>query len=224
MDKNRTIYYANLNSFNSATGITDTHMRLFFERASEGFAGCVVDVIVDRYEDDVPLNKRTGWKKIIQACADGKVDCITVPSISMLTVAPGELSLLISDTKSDFNVHFYFILENIFTFKEEAMLALQFYFTLLQEYMQMRKKEEAMRIAFLEATGMSCYPSAKLVPVDREQYGKAEDLARKYGMTVRELVSELLTFATVPQNKVALEDHILGIDPPKSVRPDRPKE
>ena len=224
MDKKRIIYYANLNSFNSAAGITDTHMRLFLERSNEGFAGCVVDVIVDRYEDDVPLNKRTGWEKVIQACADGKVDCIAVPSISMLTVAPGEISLLISDTKADFNVHFYFMLENIATFKEEAMLTLQLYFTLLQEYMQMRKKQEAMRIAFLDVTGISCYPCGKLVPVDPKLHGKAEDLARKYGMTVRELVSELLTFATIPQNKVAFEDHILGIDPPKPVRPGRPKK
>ena len=142
----------------------------------------------------------------------------------MLTTAPGEISLLINDMKDDFNVNFYFIHEGISTLREDAMLALQFHLTILHEHMQMKKKEEAMRVAFQEATGIPSEPSAKLVPVDQEQHGKAEDLAHKYGMTVRELVSALLTFATVPQNKVAFEDHILGIDPPKPIRPGRPKK
>lgn len=223
MNEIKTICYANLNSFNSAAGVTDIHMRQFFEKQETSLTAEFVDVIIDRYNDEVPLDKRDGWTKLVQTCQENKVDVIAVPCISMFTVAPGEIPAIIADLKAVANVDIYFIREGISTIKEEAMMALQFHLMILQEYMQIEKREKAMKELFRKVTGMPCEPSAALVPVDNEQNKKAEELARKYGMSIRELVSALLTFATVPQNKVAFEDHILGIDPPKPMRPGRPK-
>ena len=213
----KTLCYANLNSFNSAEGITDEQMQKFFERQFNDMSGKVVDVIIDRYNDDVSLEKREGWAKVIQACRDERTDLIVVPSITMLTVAPGEVISIVEDMKHDFRIDFYFIRENISTSKEEYRMGLQFHLVILQEYMQIRKKEEALRELFKEVTGMASEPSAVPVLVDKEQYDKAHQLAHCYGMSVRELVSALLTFSTIPQNKVAFEEHILGIEPPKEV-------
>lgn len=156
----KTICYANLNSSNSAAGISDLHMRLFFEKQETSLTAEFVDVIIDRYDDDVPLGKREGWAKVIKTCKEKKVNIIAVPSISMLTVAPGEIPGIITDVRTMSDVDFYFIREAISTIKEDAMLALQFHLMLMQENMQIEKRENAMRKLFQEVNGIPGEPSA----------------------------------------------------------------
>lgn len=224
MNWNRTLYYTNLNSFNGSAGITDDHMRTYFEKTYKSFTNCIVDTVIDRYEYDVPLSKRTGWKRVIHACTEGKVDSIVVPSITMLSVAPGDILFITNDMKSKFNVEFCFICEGIFTYKEESRTELQSKLFILQEWIQMEKKKKTMRKIFHEITGISSDPCAESVSISYNLYEKAENLARWYGMTVRGLVSTLLAFITLPQNKAVFEDHILGIKPAKPMQPDRKKK
>lgn len=90
MEATKIICYANLNSFNSATDVTDEQMRYFFEKQNTTEA-TLVDVIIDRYEDEKAYSKRDGWNKVVEACKENKVSLIIVPAMSMLSVSPIEV-------------------------------------------------------------------------------------------------------------------------------------
>lgn len=218
MQRDRTLWYANLNSFNSSAGITDEQMCAFFESMFGDNSCNTVGVVIDRVDDEIPLSKREGWSRVRSACQEGTVDLIFVPSISMMTVSPGDVSYIIESMKREFGVNFYFIHDSISTVKEGTDIGLQLHLMTLQSRMEMKKKEDAMRDLFRKVTSLPDTPSAVPVYVDDVQYKKAEKLAHAYGMSVRELMSALISFSTIPQNKVAFEEHILGIEPQKQHR------
>lgn len=218
MSRIKAICYANLNSFNSASDITDDHMRSFLEGYNSDGIGEIIDVIIDRYKDEMPYSQRDGWGKVVEACKDNKVSLIIVPAMSMLSVSPLEVVQIVHDIKDEYRVNFCFMLEGISTENDTSVAGLKIQAMLCEAKERQKKNEKAMRDRFNEVIGMDDKPSAVPVYIDDEQYAKLEKVAHDYGLSTREMISALLTFAIVPQSKIALEEHVFGIDPPKPMR------
>ena len=213
----KTICYANLNSFNSAADVTDEQMRSFFEKQNKDTTA-IVDVIIDRYEDEKGYTKREGWKKVVEACKENKVSLIIVPAMSMLSVSPLEVIRIVQEIRDEYRVDFYFMLEGISADKDTSVAGLQMQAMLCEAKEHQRKTEKSMRELFKEVTGKADKPSAIPVYVYDEQYAKLDKVAHNYGLSARERIAALLKFAIVPQSKLALEEHVFGVDPPKPKR------
>lgn len=80
MTTDKIICYANLNSFNSAADVTIEQMHSFFEKQNTAEA-TLVDVIIDRCEDEKAYSKRDGWNRVVEACKENKVSLIVVPAM-----------------------------------------------------------------------------------------------------------------------------------------------
>lgn len=217
MEATKIICYANLNSFNSAADVTDEQMHSFFEKQNTAEA-TLADVIIDRCEDEKAYSKRDGWNKVVEACKENRVSLIVVPAMSMLSLSPIEVIRAVKEIRDEYRVDFYFMLEGISADKDSSVAALQMQAMLCDAKEQQKKTEKAMRELFREVTGRDDKPSAVPVYVDDEQYAKLEKVAHNYGLSAREMITALFTFAIVPQSKVALEEHVFGIDPPKTQR------
>lgn len=218
MEKPKVIGYANLNCFNSASDITEDHMRSFFEGQNSDGIGVIVDVVIDRYKDEMHYAQRNGWNKIVEACKENKVSMIIIPTMSMLSVNPIEVVEIVRDIKDEYSVDFYFMLEGIGTETDVSASGLKIQAMLCEAKERQRKNEKMMRDRFNEAIGTDDKPSAVPVYIDDEQYAKLEKVSHAYGLSTREMISALLTFAIVPQSRAALEEHVFGIDPPKPIR------
>lgn len=217
MATEKAICYANLNSFNCAADVTDEQMRSFFEKQNTAESS-LVDVIIDRYEDEKAYSKRDGWNKVVEACKENKVSLIVVPAMAMLSVSPLEVIRIVQEIRDEYRVDFYFMLEGISADKGTSVATLQMQAMLYEAKEQQSRTEKAMRELFREVTGGNDKPSAVPVYVDDEQYAKLEKVAHNYGLSTREMISALVTFAIVPQSKVALEEHVFGVEPPKPKR------
>lgn len=217
MEATKIICYANLNSFNSATDVTDEQMRSFFEKQNTD-ESTLVDVIIDRYEDEMAYSKRDGWNKVVEACKENKVSLIVVPAMSMLSLSPIEVIRVVKEIRDEYRVDFYFMLEETSADKDSSVAALQIQAMLCEAKDQQKKTEKTMRELFREVTGRDDKPSAVPVYVDDVQYAKLEKVAHNYGLSTREMIAALFTFAIVPQSRVALEEHVFGVAPPKPQR------
>lgn len=216
--KVKVIGYANLNSFNSTSEVTEEHMRSFFEGENSDGIGEIIDVVIDRYKDEIPCSQRDGWNKVVEACKNNQVSLIVVPAIAMLSVSPIDVLRIAREFKDAYHVDFYFMLEEIGTENDDDIVGLHVQTKLWEEKERQIKTERSMRKLFRRVTGKDDRPSAVPVYVDDEQYAKLEKVSHAYGLSTREVISALFTFAIVPQNKPAMEQHIFGIDPPKPLR------
>ena len=163
-------------------------------------------------------SQRDGWNKIVEACKENQVTMIIVPAMAMLAANPIEVVELVRNTKDEYSVDFYFMLEGIGTETDASASGLKIQAMLCEARERQRKNEKMMRDRFNKVIGMDDKPSAVPVYIDDEQYEKLEKVAHAYGLSTREMISALLTFAIVPQSKTAMEQHIFGIDPPKPMR------
>lgn len=223
MDSQKIICYANLNSFNSPKGVTDSHMQQFFNSYYQESNAEIVAVFVDHSRDTTTLQNREGWKKLKQICKEQKVDCIVVPSLKMLGGAINDLINLSKEFDYKYGTSFYIMHEDIGGSDDRFRLLLDYHATLMYEQDLLKKNELKMREKFYNATGLNGEQSAVPVLIDYDLYHAAEAKAKEFGDSVDALVHYHLQFASDPANKAIVEKHVYGIEQPKSKR-GRPKK
>lgn len=106
MELTRIICYANLNDFNCPQGITDEHMRAFFEQYHKDEEIEIVDVIIDRGPNTDSLSKRDGWKEVLRQCEEKDIHLISVPSSTMVACNLTGLLYTLRETKQQYNAGF----------------------------------------------------------------------------------------------------------------------
>lgn len=215
METKRIVCYANINSFNSPEGVTDEHMCSFFEHYFKESSVTIVDVIVDRYENNKPLSKREGWKRVVAICEARCADCVVVPSTQMFEPAVSALVDLVKEFDFKYRIGFAFLLENIAEGGEQFLNLIQLQATIMSWQGFINKNADKMRRKFYEATGLNGEASAKPVYVDYALYDVVEKKAREYGDCVDDLVRYLLKFATDPANEDVVDRYVYGVEPTK---------
>ena len=219
MESKKIICYANLNSFNSPKGITNQHMRNFFEHYFEDGSPRrarnveIIEVVVDHCLGERPLTRRPGWKRVMELCALQHVDCIVVPSAQMLDPSMVSLVDLSKELDCKYRTKLIFLLENITEVGEQFAHAIQFYATILSAQKFQRTNADSLRRMFYEATGLEGEASAVSVRVEYEIYDLADEVARRYGDGIDTLVRYLLQFAADPENADIVDEYIYGKDP-----------
>lgn len=223
MESKKIICYANLNSFNSSTGVTDEQMHCFFAKYFEKSDAEIVDVIVDRCKDETPIKERSGWKKLTERCKEQKIRLVVIPTVQML----GASAITIIDITKEFDylygTNIYAILEEFDTNDGQFRQKAELYATIQYNSNCMKQRVLKIRDVFFKATGIEGVPSAVPVYVDYDQYIKVEKVAHDYGLSMREFLSSLLTFASVSRQVPELEDHLFGLEHPKPTRGRPPK-
>jgi len=209
----RIICYANLNDFNCPQGITDEHMRAFFEQYHKDEEIEIVDVIIDRGPNTNSLSKRDSWKEVLRQCEEKDIHMISVPSFSMISCNLSGIIYTIREMKQQYNVDFYFAYENVCTSNPNSEMALQIQCIIVSEQDSLKAKANKMRLKFLDATGIQGEPSAISLLVECDLYHAGQKLAEDYGLNLEDLVHEFIRFATDPCNTQAFEQYIMGIAP-----------
>jgi len=209
----RIICYANLNDFNCPQGITDEHMRAFFEQYHKDEEIEIVDVIIDRGPNTNSLSKRDGWKEVLRQCEEKDIHLISVPSSTMVACNLTGLLYTLRETKQQYNAGFYFAHEHICTSNSDAETALQLLYIILSEQEHLKAAANKMRLEFLNATGIQGEPSAVSILIESDLYHAGQKLAEDYGLNLEDLVHGFIRFATNPCNTQAFEQYIMGIDP-----------
>lgn len=212
MEIAKTICYANLNDFNCPKGITDDHMRSFFKQYLENTFLEIEDVVIDRYSELTHISSREGWKKVIHLANEKQVKMIFVPSISMLSYSLMGAINIIRQKKQDFGIDFSFAYEDLYTEEQCAETALQFYALMLEHKEKLKRNENKMRVAFLEATGITGEPSAISVRIESDLYELGQKKAHEYGLNVEDLIHEFLRDVTNPKNEEAFDRYMNGSD------------
>lgn len=208
----RIVCYTNLNSFNCPEGVTDEHMRSFFENYFKESNMSIVDVVVDRCEKTKPLLKREGWKRILAICEARCADCVVVPSIHMLEPSVCSLIELSKEFDYKYRTGFFFMLEDISGTGDHFIHAVQLQATIMRSQEFMNKNADKMRRKFYEATGLGEGASARPVLVEYALYEAVKKKAYEYGDDVETLVRYLLRFATDPKNEQLVEKYVYGVD------------
>lgn len=215
MESKKVIGYANLNSFNSPNGITNEQMGSFIEKYYEDANIELVDVIVDHCEDTVPLKKRAGWNTLEEKCSEQNVDYVVIPTIQMLGVSVDPILEVSKEFDKKFGTAICAIYEDLAGNDERFRDKVFSYATVRFNQDMLNKKALKMRDVFFRATGIESVSSAVPVYVDYDQYLKAEKVAHDYGLSMRELISTLLTSATLAKNVPILAKELLGIEQEK---------
>ena len=218
MESKKVIGYANLNSFNSPNGITIEQMGSFIEKYYEDANIKLLDVIVDHCEDTVPLKKRAGWNTLEEKCSEQKVDYVVIPTIQMLGVSVDPILEVSKEFDEKFGTAICAIYEDLAGNDEQFKSKVVFYETVRFNQEMLNKKALKMRDVFFRATGCEDVGSAVPVYIDYDQYIRAEKVAKNYGLSMREMISTLLTTASLSRDVPILAEEIFGIERPKPMR------
>lgn len=215
MELKRIVCYANINSFNCPEGVSDQHMRSFFNLCFQKCSVEIVDVIVDRHGQTKPLAMREGWQKLVGICRTQRIDCIVVPTIQMLESSVVSVAGLAREFELIYRAGFSFLLEDIAKGGEDFTYALQLHSILMDTQERMKTNADRMRRLFWEATGLDEGASAMPVHVEWALYEAARKKAYEYGDNIAAFVQYLLQFAVDPANADIIDRYVYGKDPSK---------
>lgn len=210
MEKVKTICYANLNDFNAPSDITDDHMRCFFEQYLKNSIADIVEVIVDRCGEDMPLSKRDGWTKVLQLVEEKQIKNIFIPSITMISRSVVSAMHTVRQIKLDLGVDFSFGFESLCTREATSDMVFQYYVLILDEKERLEECRNKMRTIFREATGITGKPSAIPILIESDLHKLGKKKAEAYGMRIEDIIHDFLRFVTDPKNEAVYDRYMNG--------------